>query len=128
MKKSAQNETSAVDASVWQEFLALDPDGHGGVVEELVGVFLTDTQQTIDTIRACAQSGNHTTMKKSAHRLKSSAAGIGALQLSELLSQLEHCNETDKQQLQPRVISIESEFARVRQFLNGALTAIKRAA
>ena len=128
MKKPQYSEAPAVDASVWQEFLSLDPDGRGGVVQELVGVFLTDTQQTVDTIRASAQAGNHSVMKKSAHRLKSSAAGIGALHLAELLAELELTNETDRNRLQPRVIAIESEFARVRQFLNAALIALKRVA
>ena len=49
--KNPKNLAPAVDDAVWREFCALDPDGQSGVLNELINVFLGDTEDTIGSIR-----------------------------------------------------------------------------
>ena len=55
----------------------------------LLDTFLADTPERIATMRASAKQGTNETVKREAHAIKSSAASLGFLHLSELARDLE---------------------------------------
>ena len=68
---------TSLDASTWDLFA------------ELVQLFLEDTPGRIRDLDNALQSSDARALEQAAHALKSSAANLGALQLSRLFMQIE---------------------------------------
>lgn len=57
--------------------------------QELIGIFINYAQESLDVLRSTITCVEHEEWKKAAHKLKGSAANLGAQQLSELCYQAE---------------------------------------
>jgi HPt (histidine-containing phosphotransfer) domain-containing protein len=67
----------------------LGEPGEPDPVVELIEVFELQTQQLVAALQASRDSGDHETMRKTAHSLKGSSGNLGAMRLAELSRLLE---------------------------------------
>ena len=68
---------------------ALDPDGEGGVLAEVIGIFLGEAPDQLATLRSAVLAQDSGAIRHVAHALKSASHNVGASQLGELCRQLE---------------------------------------
>lgn len=61
---------------------------------ELVDIYVTDNSARVETIAACAKSGDYSKMVREAHALKSSSAAVGAMSVSSAARAIEVCDFT----------------------------------
>jgi HPt (histidine-containing phosphotransfer) domain-containing protein len=86
---------------------------------DLIARFLDDTANLLNDMRLAAARGDLLVIQRSAHRLKSSSALLGAQLLSELCDQLEHALRTNALiDVHECIERIASEFARVKMALS----------
>lgn len=64
-------------------------DEEGGFLKEIINLFITDSVNTLNDIKNHAESGDISSMNKSAHKLKGSSLSIGAQALGEYCFTLE---------------------------------------
>lgn len=64
-------------------------DDDGELVRELIEVFSEDAQESCGRLQELAQSGDTQTLSREAHRLKSGAANLGALNMTRLCKLVE---------------------------------------
>jgi signal transduction histidine kinase/CheY-like chemotaxis protein/HPt (histidine-containing phosphotransfer) domain-containing protein len=84
----------------------------------LIRSYLDDTSQALTEMQRAAAEGNGAALARIAHRIKSSSAIVGALELSRRCDTLEHQAPTaDQATLQADVAAIVAEYERVRAML-----------
>jgi HPt (histidine-containing phosphotransfer) domain-containing protein len=66
-----------------------DDVGGGGSLARIVRLFLEQLDPQAEQIEAAAHGGDHAALARSAHRMRSSAATLGATAMADLLSELE---------------------------------------
>jgi len=104
-----------VDVSVLVGLVGDDPE----IVSEFLGYFRSGSVTIADEIRAAAGTGQFVAVGAAAHKLKSSARSIGAMELGELCVQLEQAGKAGQgdavAQLLPR---FEAELGAVNDYLD----------
>ena len=85
-----RGEPPAIDLSVIEALRDLDETGSMTLAREVLGAFLATADQGLQQIRTSIAEGDTGTLGRAAHTLKSSAANVGALTLSENYRELEH--------------------------------------
>jgi HPt (histidine-containing phosphotransfer) domain-containing protein len=103
------------DAAQLEALRALQGEGED-LVAEVAATFLSDVPARLARLRACAESGDARELERHAHNLKSSAALVGALELSDRSSALEAA-ASDAASWGERVAAVEETFARTREAL-----------
>lgn len=79
-----------LDAQALARLRELDPDGRHGVLTRVLGAFETSLVRMSGQLQAeRGPAGNGVTVANVAHTLKSSAASVGALELSRLCADVE---------------------------------------
>jgi CheY-like chemotaxis protein/HPt (histidine-containing phosphotransfer) domain-containing protein len=81
----------SLDARVLGEVRTLsagDPEA-GGLVAELVTLFLENTTAKLDELRAAAETGDFETVRATAHFIHGGASQIGAIRLTEMMKRIE---------------------------------------
>jgi signal transduction histidine kinase/DNA-binding response OmpR family regulator len=89
--------------------------GKPNLLERIILLFCTDTPKLLESMRQAAAQDDAKSLASAAHRLKSSSANLGALQLAALCVETEMLvrdNLTDHAQL--LVTRMQTEFQRVR--------------
>ncbi|MFN7086266.1 MAG: response regulator [Burkholderiales bacterium] len=105
-----------LDAGVLAGLRELGGGAEGeALVASLAGLFLEDAPKQLRAARAAAAAGDAAGLRAAVHTLKSSAANMGALRLSELAAALER-DARDAMPPQPltRLAEMEAEFEAVR--------------
>jgi HPt (histidine-containing phosphotransfer) domain-containing protein len=103
-----------VDASILEQLVGNDP----AVISEFLQDFRVSARKTADELRAAWQAGDAKTAGSIAHKLKSSARSVGALQLGELCAQMEQAGKAgDMTRLNELLPSFESESAAVDKYI-----------
>lgn len=103
--------SSSLDMSVVETLKELGGDDDPELFGELVDAFLADTPGRLDAIDAALVTGDADGVAKAAHPLKSSAANMGAVGLSELCRRMEAAaREGDLSGLAPLAASARVEF------------------
>lgn len=93
-------------------------DGDEDFLEEIVGLFLTETAKRIDSLKEAARNQDPETLRNEAHSLKGSSANVAAGSLQEAAHQLETAAVTDDLTEADSLIKrIEDEFAKLRGLL-----------
>jgi HPt (histidine-containing phosphotransfer) domain-containing protein len=88
------------------------------VISEFLQDFQVSTRKSADELRAACQAGDAKTAGGIAHKLKSSARSVGALQLGELCAQMEQAGKAgDMTRLNELLPSFESESAAVDKYI-----------
>jgi HPt (histidine-containing phosphotransfer) domain-containing protein len=91
--------------------------GNAALVHELIDVYLTDTAARVVTMREAAARGDSTTVRRVAHTLRGSSAGIGARGLASLGQHVEHAFATQSPDGAALLDRVAAEFARVQETL-----------
>ncbi len=119
---STQTETHSPSILNMEIFNALhdqDERRDPAFVRDLVDTFVRDAHVYITTLYASIDSGDAETLKKTASRLKTSSAHIGAIGLATCCQSLELLGPSASlQQVLPVVEQLEVHFIQVRQSLN----------
>ncbi|HEY6897966.1 MAG TPA: MASE4 domain-containing protein [Rhodocyclaceae bacterium] len=112
---TATTHNTAVDLGVLEALVGADPT----VVRELLQVFRIASLETVGQLKASFQSGAMAQVSAAAHKLKSSARSIGALQLGDLSAAIEQAGKIgDGEQLAALLPQFENEWAAVVDYLN----------
>jgi HPt (histidine-containing phosphotransfer) domain-containing protein len=78
-----------LDAAAMARLQELDPDGRHGVVRRVLEAFDTSLTRMLAQLQAQRQEGDAKVVATIAHTLKSSAASVGALALSQSCAEVE---------------------------------------
>lgn len=87
--ESAPPPASPVDRTVLDGIRALEGDDNRGLLERIIGLYLTDAPRLMEGILSSAEKGDMESLLRAVHTLKSSSANVGATGLSELCRKLE---------------------------------------
>jgi len=85
-----------INHNALDELKMMDEDG--GFLKEIVNLFITDSVNTLNDIKAHAASGDMGALNKSAHKLKGSSLSIGAQALGEKCFALEKMPAFDSEE------------------------------
>lgn len=95
-------------------------DGDEELLEELVGEFINQTPDIINSIQEAIEKNDLITVERKAHSLKGSSANIGAILLNEIAINMEK-QARNKNITGSKIISkkLEEEFERLKDFMTG---------
>ena len=86
---------------------------------ELIGLFTTDTEQCLITLKQCVATQDSPQVGALCHKLKSSSKLVGAFELAEYAHLLEDYRENNDQQTAIIHLShLQAEFTDVLEWLN----------
>ncbi len=107
-----------LDASVVEGIRAMDADGSGGFLRQLIDKYLANSSADLGHLAANVRSGDAEGLGKTAHRLKSASANLGAMMLASICKELETAGRSGQLDGAERLLAaIGSEYERVRQAL-----------
>ena len=84
-------EIRVLDRASLEDLLELD-EGEGDILRETVDVFISSTPERIEALETALATSDFEAVERIAHSLKSSAATVGGLRMSELCKHLEHAS------------------------------------
>lgn len=103
---------TCLDMNVITSLRELGGDDDPDLLTDLVSAFLSDSPTRMAKIEAASASGDSEGLLAAAHGLKSSAANMGALRLSELCRQLEKAGQTGQMEsTQTLVEELKHEYS-----------------
>lgn len=107
-----------LDAAALAQLRELDPTGANRLLERVVQAFDASLARLLPQLQQAGMSGNLASARLVAHTLKSSAASLGALQLSRQCAELENQIRGDAVAgLDAQIQAIVGEAARVKHAL-----------
>ncbi len=107
-----------LDRGVIASLRELGGDDDPGLFTELVGLFLEDTPERIRALSEALERKDPTALERAAHALKSSAANLGALELSSLFREIEAAGrEQNLDRAASLVARTGAEYERVQEAL-----------
>jgi PAS domain S-box-containing protein len=113
-----------LDASVLEQVRALDSDGSGNFLRQLVDKYLSSSCADLDSLALSLNSRDAEALGKTAHRLKSASANLGAMTLSALCRDLEAAGRAGQIDDAGQLIdAIRAEYGRVSEALVDQLRA-----
>jgi len=116
------NNRETLDRDVLETLRELSGDDEPSLFAELVQIFLDDTPVRLEAIEAAFASADADGIGRAAHALKSSAANLGALALSEMFRDLEQAGrEHDIERAGSLIHSVRDEYGRVKEALNAEI-------
>jgi PAS domain S-box-containing protein len=122
-KPPAEVAEAHLDAQVLAELRALESDGEGDILAEMIGLYLEDSPAQLSHIKTAIEQADATRLAQFAHSLKGSCASLGARTLATLCDQLERVGLAGDL---PRAVgllsSLEVEAARTRASLETELS------
>ncbi|MBG6081674.1 Hpt domain-containing protein [Rubrivivax gelatinosus] len=100
----------------------LDPDGSLGVVGRVLETFRMALGRDLDRLKQARDAGDLKTVGEVAHKVKSSSASVGALELSTLCAEIERrVRVGDTADIAPRVQALLAEAQRAQLAVAAAL-------
>ena len=112
-----------VDMGVLDGLRELQGEGEPDVLDELIGLFLTDVPQQLVALRQASAVGDARSVGRIAHTLKGAAANMGAKGMRALCIELEEVGRSGNVRSALAQISrLEEEFGRVRAALERELS------
>ena len=129
----AAPEQAAIDAVLDADILAglrqLESGGRGGVVDELVQLFLDTARDRVGELRAAVDGDDTAVVMRVAHSLKGSSASLAATGLATIAAQLEFAAAEDDLPAATAIVSrLEGEMDRVDAALREAFPGTSRPA
>ncbi|MBI3819982.1 MAG: Hpt domain-containing protein [Planctomycetes bacterium] len=119
------NSRALLDASALDQLRELDEDG--AVLMEVVETFLRDAPKQVAAIQGAIINNDAKSLDRAAHTLKSTAATVGAMDLSAICKEVEQIGRSG--QVEPAracVEKIESEFRSVDLALQAELSKLQK--
>lgn len=86
----------ALNPKVLASLRELDPDGGTALVRQIMQTFLDSSRERIEQLERAVAANDASGVAQAAHALKSSAANVGAVQLSDLFRQLEMLGRSER--------------------------------
>ena len=112
---------SVLDREVIEGLKALDVDG-GGLLAELVNLFLDDTPTRLEALRQSLVTGDAKGVEESAHSLKSSCGNLGAHGLADIFKKIEFLGRQGQLDDVPGLVAkTDDEYVRVQDALRAEL-------
>ena len=110
--------------SALDELRALDPDGSGGILNELIKSYLDDTPAQIAQLRATIAAKNIEGMTRAAHSMKSSSQTFGAMRVGELAREIEYLGRANTLDgCDALLAELEQQYAKAAKLLQACITA-----
>jgi signal transduction histidine kinase/PleD family two-component response regulator len=91
-----------ISPSAWELLLSLDQGG--GVARQIVGQWLSGSQEQVSDLEEAVRAGDTRSAQALAHTLKSSSANVGAARVSELCRSLEQLGALGVPQAMPPLV------------------------
>jgi PAS domain S-box-containing protein len=111
-----------LDAQALDRLRELDPTGANGLLQRVLKAFDTSLQRLLQQLHDARHPNDHAAMRHVAHTLKSSAASVGALELSRLCAEIERrIRQDDTDGLDPLLDGMVAESERVLAALKPAI-------
>jgi HPt (histidine-containing phosphotransfer) domain-containing protein len=111
---AAAGDEAPLDSSVLDAIRTMDPDGSGAFLRQLVEKYLSSSKADLQLLDAKLQGRDAEALGKTAHRLKSASANLGATALSALCLELETAGRSGQiDDAERMVAAIRSEHRRV---------------
>jgi two-component system, sensor histidine kinase and response regulator len=85
----APSDSAELDQRALDNIRALDDAGSASVLEEVIGIYLSEAAQHLARLRAAIENKDSHELDRVAHAFKSASQNVGASQLGELCRQLE---------------------------------------
>ena len=102
--------------------IEIDKDSGGGFLEEMVGLFLNQTDLLLTSLRTHITQWEPTQVEASAHKLKGSSLNLGADHLAGLSNQLENYGRDNTPSDSTEILNqLEAEVRQVREELQAIL-------
>lgn len=108
MEKSSLQDFPVLDPSVMERLKAFDPENKRGLTERLVALYLQSAPGVLDDLRRFFAEASYESLRKEAHRFRTSNANLGLMRMSELMRQLEE-NSSDPSSVADLMDDVESE-------------------
>jgi two-component system, sensor histidine kinase len=120
--KTEASEQAPVDRSVLEGLRALQQKGAPDLVGKVVTLYLSDASKVLDALDDAVKGENAQEIYRAAHKLKSSSANVGALNLASLLKQAEAMGRENRAGEVPEVfLQIREEYKAVKNALEAEL-------
>lgn len=100
-QSSKTDNSQIIDATIFGQVWDMCEQASAGFYAELVNKYDVGSQEDIEIIEASIASGDFNTLAGRAHRLKSSSANLGSIQLTKLCQALEPAAKNDKPEHAP---------------------------
>jgi CheY-like chemotaxis protein/HPt (histidine-containing phosphotransfer) domain-containing protein len=114
-----------IDWSMLNDLRGLQAEGEADFALEMIGLYLENAPQLIDTIRQSMMAGDAPVLQRSAHTLKGSSASLGAQRVATLCGDLEKLGrEGTVAGGDVLLAEVEQEFDRVRTAFQAQLVAV----
>jgi two-component system, sensor histidine kinase len=125
---ASRPKTEPIDETVLEALRSLQKKGGPDIVGRIIRAYLTDASKTITSLDDAVQAEDGKEIFRLAHKLKSSCANVGALNLSSLLARAEALGRENKVDETPEVFSkIREEYEAVRNALEAKLPGVEGA-
>jgi HPt (histidine-containing phosphotransfer) domain-containing protein len=113
-----------IDLAALDAFRELDVDGSGGILGQLISVFLENTPAVLTELRQALGETSSPQVARLAHTLKGSCSNFGAHRMRDLCGELEKLGGTGSLEGAAHLLEeIEREFGLVRVVLEKELPA-----
>ncbi len=113
---------SILDQAALDNIRALDEPGESAVVDEVIGIFLSESPQLLSKLKAAFAAENAAEVGKVAHAFKSASLNVGAKQLGELCRKVERLGKAgDLSGVAEPMAAIERQLQRVRPLLQAEM-------
>jgi HPt (histidine-containing phosphotransfer) domain-containing protein len=112
------NDDSILDPDAIEALRALDPDGNGQFLRELVQIFVTDTPRRIQELSDALAAKDAATVMRAAHSMKGSAGNFGAAKFAGVNRDIEAKARDGKLEPVAALLpQLHAEFERVKAAL-----------
>jgi HPt (histidine-containing phosphotransfer) domain-containing protein len=108
----------ALDQAPLDELRSLDPDGSGGILAQIINVYLDDAPKLIAQIQSSLAAKDIASMTRHAHSLKSSSLSVGASRVGEIAKDIEASgrkNSTDE--IPALLMALSAEYSAAKTLL-----------
>lgn len=105
------------DPAALENLRAVEEAGQQGFVAEMIQTFLDQSEQQVSLLTAALAEQDLEVVRKTAHTLKSAAAAVGAMKLSQLCRDLECAARMKTGDFETLIAAIASELPQVSKLL-----------
>ncbi len=119
LRDDPRSDDSPLDSSVLDSIRAMDAEGPEGFLRSLIDKYLVNSNADLEHLVSSVRNGDAEGLGKTAHRLKSASANLGAMTLASICKELETAGRSRQIGGAERLLgAIQSEYERVSMALS----------
>ncbi|MBL8328443.1 MAG: Hpt domain-containing protein [Rubrivivax sp.] len=120
---SGSGDPPSLDPVALEQLRLLDPTGAANIVVRVLETYQRSLTRSMQEAQAARAAGDHSTLGRLTHTLRSSSASVGALQFSALCKEIEALvREGRTGELESRLDALQDESVRVQAALAAMLS------